>query len=327
MRQAPLLLIWLVWGWAHAQEPLRQELPANFAAPELIKATVQPLLSPEGRFVILPDKGTVLVIDRPERVAAAAQALQQLQLPDPVLALSLGARTGGILPAPAPARSDPFENPVRSGLDFPVPTEFAPPRLFLQPNGSYVVIPATPTRFGRRSTGTTLQTQAFANADGSVSVNLSYENVQFAGFASYGSPVMPFGSATTLPMQPRVPRPTALGPFLKHGAVLVPIFETTRLSTSVAVYPERRGDVIGLQLVPQITVFDAPEKGSEQLYSFRDYRHKLDLNNRKPTSLRGFQNAPDAFNEAFFGDEENPSGKVEFVLKGRIIPGPPKAKP
>jgi hypothetical protein len=297
-----LVFLWLACAGLGAQEPLRQEIPTNFAPAESIKPAILSNLSPEGRFLFLPQKGTVLIIDRPDRVAAVAKAIQALNLPEPQLELNFGVRTGGMIQPNAPAVPDPFANPVRSGSDFPIPTEFAAPRVVVQPNGSYVVIPATPTRFERRSLGTSMEAQAFRNTDGTVSVNLSYENVEFAGFINYGSPVLAFGVT---------------------GTIQVPVFDTSRISTSVIVYPERKANTVSLQLIPQVTISDDGIPASEKIRLFREFRTKVDLENGKLTTLRGFRGAPDAFNEVFFGDEENPTGKVELVIKAQLIPVEP----
>jgi len=322
-----LLLVWLACGSLCAQEPVRQEISSNFAPAELLKPAIQAVLSAEGRFVILPEKGAVLIIDQPEGVAAAAEAIRNLNVPPPVLELSVGVRTGGVIQAnPAPAL-DPFANPVRSGRDFLFPTELAPPRVMIQPNASYVIIPATPTRFGRGALGTTLESQEFPNPDGSVTMNVSYQNVDFVGFINYGSRVLPFGMTGTIPMQTRLPRPTAIGPFLNNGTVQLPVFDTTRISTSVLVHPERDGNKVSLQLLPQISVSDEKNRAGEQIHQFREFRTKVDLANGKVATLRGFRDAPDTFNEVFFGDEENPTGRTELVLKGRIVPGTPQESP
>lgn len=310
------VFLFLGSGLAPAGETVRREIFTNFAPVPLLKETVRDTLSPEGRFVILPDKGAVLVIDQPERVAAAEQAIRSLDLPAPRLELQVGVRTGGsVTRPPAPAR-DPFSG----GLDFPVPMAFAPPRVLIQPNGNYVVIPATPTRFGRRAVGTTLETQALAHTNGSVQLNLRFEQVDFAGFVRYGSPVLPLGAASVLPLQERIPRPLVMGEYLRHAVPGLPVFETTRISTSILVSPARDADTVHLEVLPRVTI--AAEHGSpEQTHAFRQYRTKLAVKNGGIATLRAFRDAPDAFNEVFFGDEKHPVGVAELVLKARIVPG------
>jgi hypothetical protein len=306
-----VLLLFFTLGWLHAQEAIRQEIFTNFAPAEVLKPAIQDALSPEGRFVILPEKGTVLVIDQPARITAAREAIQVLKAPEPVLELHVGVRTGGILPVP-PA---PVADPSAGGRDFLVP----PPRVITLPNGNYVIVPATPTRFGRRSVGTSLESTAIANADGSVHVNLTYQDVEFAGFIPYGSPVLPFGSASAVPMQARLPRPLVMGVFLRSRVPELPVSETTRISTSILVYPQRTAATVQLELLPQVTVIG--EHGAQDRpHAFLEYKTKLVLKNGEVVTLRGFRNAPDTFNEAFFGDEEHSTGETELVLKVRIAP-------
>ncbi len=310
-----LLLLTLVCLCLQAQEAIRREIFTNFAPAEVLKPAIQGALSPEGCFVLLPEKGTVLVIDQADHIAAAEKAIADLNTPEPGLELHVGVRTGGVLPLPPSPVADPFVG----SRDFLVPTEFAPARIITQADGNYVVIPATPTRFGRRSVGTTLESTAIANADGTVQVNLNYQDVKFVGFIPYGSPVLPFDTASAIPMQERLPRPMVMGTFLRSVLPELPIFETTRISTSILVYPQRTAATVQLELLPQVTV-PVEDGAQDHTHLFREYKTKLVLKHGEVASLRGFRNAPDAFNEAFFGDEENPTGKTELVLKGCIVP-------
>ncbi|MEQ1843775.1 MAG: hypothetical protein ABL994_25510, partial [Verrucomicrobiales bacterium] len=183
---------------------------------------------------------------------------------------------------------------------------------------------AHPTRFQRMDLGGTSRTQSFPNADGSVTVNVDYQNVEFAGFISYGSPVLPFGLTSTIPMQGRLPRPAVIGPFLNNGTVQLPVFDTTRISTSVVVYPEREGNRVSLQLLPQVSIATNDSPTGELIHQFREFRTKVDLENGKVVTLRGFKDAPDAFNEVFFADEKNPTGKTELVLKANLRAADPE---
>jgi hypothetical protein len=309
---------------ARGQDLPRQELPTRYAPVEKVKAAVQGALSPEGSFVVLPDKGKVLVIDRAERIAAAAAALAALDVPPPALELNLGVRTGGVArPRPAAGAQDPFrqDTRTRSGFDFPVPTDFDPGKVILHPNGSYVVIPATPTRFATRNLGTTQRTQSIANPDGTITVNIDHEEVEFAGFLHYGSPVLPFGTASVIPLQGRLARPLALQPFLHQGGVQVPVFDTTRISTSVLVYPEETDGNLTVFLVPQAEIVQENSAAAPLLHPFRQFRTRVDLTAGQVSAVRGFQGAPPAFNQAFLADEEHPDGLTELVLKGRVVPG------
>ncbi len=328
MRGVVFQCVWLAgaFGWLVAQEPMRQELPTNFAPAELLKPAIQEVLSPDGRFVLLPEKGTVLVIDRMDRIAAAGEAIAGLEFPPPQLELSVGARNGGrIRPVPLAPGNDPFSNTtrIRSGRDIPFPTAFGAPTVIFNPNGSYVVIPAHPTRFETRNLGVTSTTRSFANPDGSITVNMDYEDVEFAGFINYGSPILPFGTASVIPLQNRLPRPLLLGPFLNNGTVQLPVFDTTRVSTSIVVYPQAEGNRLHLHLMPQVLIQEENSTAEPLLHPFRQFRTQVRMENGKLTTLRGFDNAPPRFNEIFFGDEEHPDGQAELVLKPRVIPGTP----
>jgi len=206
-------------------------------------------------------------------------------------------------------------------LEFPVPTDFDPGKVILQPNGSYIIIPATPTRFATRNLGTTSRTQAQANGDGTITVNIDHEEVQFAGFVQYGSPVLPFGTSSVVPLQGRLANPLGLQPFLNQGGVQLPVFDTTRISTSILVYPEEADGNLTVYLVPQAEIIQEGSAAAPLLHPFRQFRTRVDLTAGQVSAVRGFQGAPPSFNQAFLADEAHPDGLTELVLKGRVVPG------
>jgi hypothetical protein len=111
----------LTFSPSTAEEMVRQEIPSRFAPSEMLQGALREVLSPEGRFVILKDKGIILVIDRPEKIFEAAKAVEALDVPAPQIQLNVGVRTGG--------RAPRVLGPVEAPTGFPYPTRYLPPRI------------------------------------------------------------------------------------------------------------------------------------------------------------------------------------------------------
>ena len=76
-----------------------------------------------------------------------------------------------------PARTSPGpQTKMFVGREVAVPTQYAAPRITQQPDGNYVVQPATPTAFETRRTGVTIDTTGI-------------EETELEGFIDYGSPI------------------------------------------------------------------------------------------------------------------------------------------
>ena len=152
-------------------------------------------------------------------------------------------------------------------------------------------------------------------------MNINHENVEFAGFINYGSPVMIPGTAGVIPVQNQVPNPRFFGPFLNNGGVQVPIFDTTRISTSVVVYPEVSGNRVKVRLMPQLTVTEPELELNEKPFQLKRFESAIEAENGKVAMLDGFFGATEEFNRCFFCDEDQPEGKTAIVIKPLIRPG------
>lgn len=309
-------------GRAGAEELARQEIPSRFAPAEMIQPALREVLSAEGRFVILPDKGTILVIDRPEKIFEAAAAIEALEVPVPQVALNLGVRTGG---QRAPAR---VLGPVDAATGIPYPTRYLPPRVpsVVTGNGGvFPVLPAHPTGFVRRNVGDSMEATPTVNADGSITLDINVENVQFEGFINYGSPILQAGGRRGVPIlnRVRVPRPFES---LIEGAIGVPVFETIRFSTSVVMEPVVTGNKVRVGLLPEMTIFDEAGEIEETKVDLSEYRTEVEVENGKLATIKGFGGASDAFNKSFFCDEKQPEGETALVIKAQIRPGEVEAK-
>ena len=218
MKPATFLLVALLWAGvlvhsAEAQKMARQEFPANHAPIDVIRPALQKVLSPAGRFVILPGNGNVLVIDFPENVTAAGKVMANLKIPAPQVAMQIGVKTNV-----APGAMGKGQ-PVSSLGGFPYPTSYDPPRIIANGAGGFIVIPAHPTGFRKRDVGFKMDTTPTINPDGSINVDINVEHTEFEGFINYGSPIFTSGIPRSVPVVANVGNPgffRALRPGREH---------------------------------------------------------------------------------------------------------------
>lgn len=117
-----------------------------------------------------------------------------------------------------------------SGREFIYPTEYEPPELpnqVGQEGGAFPVVPAQPAAFETRELGVVLEVEANASSESNlVDVRIAPEFSEFLGFINYGSPITADGQdalGNSVPLE------------ITPNRILMPIFETKRLNTSVTV--------------------------------------------------------------------------------------------
>ena len=310
----------------HAQNPIRRELSTNHAhAPvEVIRAALEKSLSPEGRFVLLPNKGKILVIDTPEGVEKAARALQDLKPTVPKVALDFAFQRG--IPQASAASvnqaavASPFDHRPRRTAGVPYPIEWAPARII--PNGySYIVIPATPTKFATRDLGFSMTTRPTANPDGTVSMDIDMSNTELAGFVNYGSDFFVPGVAGIIPVSGQVANPQFFAPFIVPNRIVMPIFSTTRIKTRILVKPEVKQNYVAVDMIPQLEITNPPEPGIEaqNLVNLDQFRTTLVAPNQGSARIAGFQGASDEFNRQFLGAGEDDKGGTAITVTARVL--------
>ena len=311
-----ILLLAAMWslGPVAGEEILRQEIPSRFAPPDLVKRTVQAQLSAAGRFVLLPEKGTVLVIDEPARVMAAMSAMEKLEIPPPHIQMSIGLETGG-KSRPSGGR---MAGPARSDQYVPFPSGYLPPRVSSNGGGGYVVLPAHPTGFRRRVVGQGLEISSKPNPDGSITLDLNAENVEFSGFVPYGSPALTLGVPTVIPLSSGLRDATPFKSYLS-GMDEALLTETVQFATSLVVTPELEGNQVHLHLLPQLRI-DKGGTGSAEDVPLRDLATGVRMPPGKAVRLPGFAGAPPDFNQKFFVPKGNPEGLTRIVLKVTVRP-------
>ena len=321
MNPVKLLLATAVWigaswgGAALAQSTIKKEIDVGFAQMDLVKPVLQEALSPVGKFVMLPGKGSIMFIDTPEGILSAETALAQADFPQVDVALDFEFVTG--LP--------PRSSSIVVGQEVPFPIEYQAPTIIVGPNGVSTVIPATPTKFMKRNIGVTSETVTSINPDGSINLDINTEHTEFEGFINYGSAILPAGTVGTVPIQGPVANPVFFGPFINSGNILVPVISTTRISTSVVIKPTVRLGSVHLDMMPRFTI-ENPDPGGQSPrkpveVDLRDYRTVIEVPNGEVGRVYGFSGASDEFNRHFLGaeDPDNP-GRAAIVVRANIKP-------
>jgi hypothetical protein len=297
-----------------AGELARQKVATGHVPIEALRPALEKVLSPEGRFVILPGQGQILVIDHAENIAAAVEAIARIEAPPPKVVLDFAIKTNVAAGMAGP-------RPVEAPGDFPFPTRYEPPRVIgIAPN-TFVVVPAHPTAFRRRAVGDTLETSGIVNADGTVSLDINAEHTEFEGFINYGSPIFTSDVPGAVPVINGVANPLFFGPILQQNNIRVPIFQTTRLNTRILVRPEAVGNRVTLNLVPQIEI-ESAEAGAETVtVPLTQHLTTLEIQNGQTGKINGFSGASAAFNRAFLGAGEDDEGGTVIQIRARIEAG------
>lgn len=307
-----LLATVLFAGIASAQTTIKKEIDVGFAPIQTVKPVLEKALTPQGKFVMLSAKGSVMVIDTPDGILAAEEALGQADLPNPRVALDFEFVTG--LP--------PRKREITVAQEVPFPIEYEAPKIIVNPGGNYTVVPATPTKFTTRSIGVTSESSSRLNRDGSVTLDISTESTAFDGFVTYGSAILPAGGISSVPVIDQVGDPVFFAPYVNTGEVSLPIISTTRISTSVVIRPNVDLGVVKLDAMPRLTV--EIDKVAEDIHTFdlRNFITQIEIQNGEVGRVYGFPAADDDFNRRFFGAEDPDRGSTAIEVKAKI--GPPE---
>lgn len=298
-----------------SEETIKKEIDVGFAPMGLIKPVLKQALSPDGRFVILPGRGSIMVIDTPEGILAAETALEQVEFTKVDVALDFEFVTG--LP--------PRYSKIVVGQEVPFPVAYNAPTIFVGPNGAITVIPSTPTRFETRNIGVSSETVSSINSDGSINLDINTETTEFERFVNYGSAILSAGTVGTVPIRASVSDPGFFGPFINSGDILVPIISTTRISTSVVIKPSVRLGAVHLNMMPRFTIENSDPGGQSPRkpveIDMRDFHTIVEIPNGKVSRVYGFTGASDEFNRHFLGAEDPDSaGLAAIVVKASIQP-------
>jgi hypothetical protein len=294
-----------------AQGTVKKEIDVSFAPLEVVKSILDPVLSPQGKFLMLANKGAVLVIDTPAGIVAAEQAITTASLPPADVVLEFQFVTG------LPSR----KTTLTVGQEVPFPTAFAPPTIIVGPNGTVTgVVPATPTEFRTRNIGVTSESVSTVNPDGSITLDINTESSAFEGFVNYGSAILPAGVIGSVPVTGQVGNPAFFTPYINTGGISLPIISTTRISTSVVIRPRLEVGVINLDMMPRLQVEIDGSEMEPQLIDLKQYRTTLPVANGQVGRVYGFAGADEDFNRQFFGAKDPATGGTAIVVRAKVTP-------
>ena len=312
-RAVLLSLVLLAPLSAGAGELARQKLATGHVSIEVLRPALEKVLSEEGRFVILPGKGEILVIDHPANIQAAATTIATLEVPAPQVALDFAFKTNIAAGMAGP-------QPVDSFGDFPFPTRWQAPRIIQQGN-IVTVIPAHPTGFRRRAVGDVLETTPTVNPNGSITLDINAEHTEFEGFINYGSGIFSSGTPGVVPVVNGVANPQFFSPFVTESKILVPIFSTTRVTTQILVRPEVIQNQVHLEMIPQLEI-EVDEPGAETTrVPLSRFRTSLDIRNGGVGKINGFTGASAEFNRHFLGAKDEDEGGTAILIRPTISAG------
>lgn len=298
---------------------MRKEVDVGFTTIDKIRPVMKDVLSPNGKFLYFQDKGTVLVMDDIANIALAEHALAQLDVPQPDIYLQMAFKTGLTSTAVAGV-GQTRRSSFSYGREVPFPVEFDPPQIpnNISGNGGFIVTPATPTRFETRLIGTRSDISTTLNPNGSITVDINSENTSFDGFINYGSPItLPVGGLGNVGVNGQVTNPTFFQSVIPNN-ILLPIISTTRISTSVLVWPRVSQGDVRVDLVPRLTV-ETEEEGAEEVdIDLKQFRTSMTVPNNGVGRVYGFANASEDFNRNFLGAKNLTYGGTSIIVKAQL---------
>jgi len=304
-------------GVAGAQQTVKKEIDVGLAPIETVRLVIKDALSPQGKFVMLPGKNSILLIDTPQAIAAVEKALAgaAAKIPQPDVALNFRFQTG------LPSRRTKIE----MTRQVPLPTAYDAPTIIVSPNGPVRVIPPTPTDFEVRDFGTVSDTTTTLNPNGTITMDINVEHTEFGGFINYGSAILPNSGIGVVPVANPVGNPRFFSPYIEGGGILMPIIDTTRISTSVIIRPRVAGGVVSLDMMPRLLIApneDEAKDGVEALVvNLTQFQTTLDVRNGEFGRAHGFRGASDEFNRRFFDAKPNDrEGAVAITVGAELKP-------
>lgn len=314
MNRVKLFLVAVFWSIAgmssFGQSTIKKEIDVGFADLETVRPVLKSALSPAGKFVLLPAKSAVLVIDTPQGILAAEQAIAVAAFPKADVVLDFQFVTG------LPRRKS-----ITVAQEVPFPTAYNPPTIIVQPGGGYTVIPATPTKFQKRNIGVTSETTSTINPDGSITMDINTEHTEFEGFINYGSAILPAGGVGTVPVNGNVANPVFFNPFIDAGTINFPIISTTRVTTSIVIRPRVHLGAVELDVIPRLEVHPEQVAESErepESVDLGQFRTTISIPRNRTGRFYGFQGASDEFANQFFGAKDPDKGRSAIMVKATL---------
>ncbi len=290
-----LLWIWCFLTGVASAQVIQKRVDVQFAQLDEVRTLLNPYLSQEGRFILLPAEGVALVTDRAERLAALETAVASMVFETaPALSLNLKGRTD----------LTPRRQEIEVGQEIFVPTEWSPPQIPSQvglTSGAAVPFaPAHPTQFQKRFVGFRQEAVTTTLPDGTLVVDIDQESSRLDGFIDYGSPVLGAGQVGRIPIQEQAQTSPAFFNLLPNR-IPMPVFSTTKLSTSILVKPRLSAGRVLVEYMPEITII-SDEPGAEVLhFALPEFRSSGEVRPGGVVRTDGFAHASPEFHQYFFG--------------------------
>ncbi len=234
-----------------AQRVVTEEIPIGFLPAEWVNAGLRKSMSPQGRATMVTPTGPVRVADAAERVAAARQALEQLQKAPAVVPLEISFATT----ARRVVQRLPVEPPVVSS-GIPVPDRYDPPRLIQNGAGGVIVVPAMPRDFRTRNVGpgTVVNPSPTGYQTFNSEVRITETVPSTAMVRRFSASTVP-GKPVFLAVVRQVPDAAALRALaLKYAAIPEAEPAWTAAGTELLVRPELSGGSLVVNITPQIVL-------------------------------------------------------------------------
>ena len=238
----PLLAVFLGAGTAFGES---KDVPVGYVPIQWIGPTLQRVLSPQGRFLLLTPTGPVRITDTQAKIDAAVDALEKLQHAPALVALNLNFTVFG----QKQIEKKVVQGPSGGGDEFPYPTKFTGPKI-VQRGNTTVVVPTMPTKFSNSPTGPSQVT--------TITETVQTKDIvkRLAGSSVPGQPA-------PLPILSKVEDPAALQALaVKLGAIKDAEPVWTAASTELLVRSELSGGELVVLVTPQIAL-PASEPGAQ----------------------------------------------------------------
>ncbi len=324
-----------------------RDLPLGYADLNVVEQLCQETLSSEGKYHIFKTQRKIRIIDKPEQVEAIRQMLPHISQPAPSVRIEFTARTvessqlqggqvrgvigGGnrsiVIQGQNPGTPGVFNRTTGGGDRGDISRPVTPGRVSVFDRGGGGAIEID--LLNQRNSGASLNSSFIlvrSGSEGFIEIAQDVPMVDyFTRFIADGS----FGAV--LGVDPRLLGNNLLFP-LATGRFEVPEIRWEKAGTRLLVRPTVDGDLVHLEIMPQISsvVIVDPQAlrrrglndyltGREQYVTYTNLNTRLTVQSGRSVQIGGFQKATPEFNRFLFGGTR--SGGVSsgnFTVKATI---------
>ncbi len=283
-----------------------RDAPVGYLPTATVTELLRQTLSPQGRFVILAN-GMVRLFDNPEKIEAAAHALQEARNAPAMISVAITVNAGThrvtreVLP----------QEPVVD-YEVAVPRIYGAPRILPQPGGKVVIVPGTPREFTTRRAepGTILNLAPTGYATVNPEVRMS-ETGLAGGITRKLTATAAAGKSMIVAVCGSVAAPTALYDCaLNLGAIPANEPEWKAAATELVITPELLETGAALQITPQVVVYTVDRQQAPRRVLLRTLTTSIGVEKGKPATTSDID--PDFY--ALFLGAPRPQQKTEASL-------------